>query len=106
MVHTVEVQHDCVQPSEEIPARVKLTDLLHGLVERAENQFLGIMVVGAQEYGGRVKAVAIFGNEPFRTALPVFPYLLPDFHHCFGIRVHHSRKHLYSDMPSICQKVH
>ena len=102
----MEVQHNRVQPGEEVPARVELTDFLHGLVECAENQFLGIVVVGAQEHGGRVKTITVFGNKPFRAAFLVFPYLLPDFHHCFGIRVHQLRRYLYSNMPSVRQKVH
>ena len=45
MVHAVEIEHDRVQPSEEVPAGVKETYLLFRLVERAENKLLGVLVV-------------------------------------------------------------
>ena len=95
----MKVEHDRVQPSEEVPARIKKAYLLYRLIERAENQLFSVLVVGTKQDSSRIKAIAVFGNQPFCSSFAVFSYLLPDFHRCF-------RDTLYSNMRVIWQMVH
>ena len=88
VVHSMEVEHDRVQPCEEVSSGIKEAYLLYRLVECAKNKFLGVVVVGTKQDSGCIKAIAVFGNQPFRSSFPVFSYLLPDIHLCFGLRVH------------------
>ena len=79
-VHPAEIQQNRVEPVEERARVLILRDLANRLVERAEDEFLGVVVITAQQKRGRKKAISVLGNEPFCTAFRIFSDFQPDFH--------------------------